>query len=89
MIAFLMRVLWGLVLALFGLSLTLRTHWYIDFLGPVDWFEYKIGPGGTRLVYKIFGTIIVIAGFLVMTNLWGRFLNASLGSIIPAPRVMR
>lgn len=89
MTAFLLRILWGLMLAAFGLSLTLRTHWYIDFLGPVDMFEYKIGPGGTRLVYKVLGTVIVIIGFLVMTNLWGRFLNASLGSIIPAPRVIR
>ncbi len=89
MIAFLLRTLWGATLAGFGLLLTLRTHWFLDFLGPIDWLEYKIGPGGTRLVYKLFGTVIVLAGFLVMTNLWDRFLNTALGSLIPAPRPMQ
>lgn len=89
MTVFLLRVLWGMVLVALGLALTLRTFWFIDFLGPVDWLEYKIGPGGTRLAYKILGTVIVVIGFLVMTNLWGRFLNASLGSLIPAPRIVR
>lgn len=89
MTAFLLRVLWGILLVGFGLTLTLRTYWFIDFLGPLDFLEYKIGPGGTRLVYKILGAVIVIIGFLVMTNLWGRFLNASIGSVIPTPRVIR
>ncbi len=89
MAAFFLRILWGLLIALFGLSLTLRTHWYIDFLGPLDWLEYKLGPGGTRLAYKLLGTVMVLIGFLVMTNLWSAFLNASLGAVIPAPRITR
>lgn len=83
----LMRIIWGALVTGFGLLFLLRSRWFIDFLGTFDFFEYKIGPGGTRLVYKLAGTFMVMAGFLVMTNLWQPFLQGTLGAILPQPRI--
>lgn len=80
------RILWGAIVAALGLLFLLRSRWFIDFLGTFDFLEYKVGPGGTNLAYKITGVILVVAGFLVMTNLWQGFLGASLGAVLPAPR---
>lgn len=86
-LSMLARIIWGLVVTLFGLLLLLRSRWFIDFLGTFDFLEYKIGPGGTQLTYKLVGTFMVVIGFLVMTNLWQAFLQATLGSLLPQPRV--
>lgn len=77
------RILIGLVVVVCGLFLTFKSEAILDFLGPIDLAEEKLGAGGTRLFYKLFGAFVVIVGFLVMTNLWNAFLGATLGSLIP------
>jgi hypothetical protein len=39
-------------------------------LGPIDLFDEHMGSNGTRLAYKLIGTVVVIIGFFEMTNLW-------------------
>jgi hypothetical protein len=40
--------------------------------GRISWAEAHLGTeGGSRLLYKIIGFIIIIAGFLHATNLAG------------------
>ncbi len=81
--AIFMRIVIGLVVVLFGLFCTIKSELILDILGPIDFAEEKLGSGGTRLFYKLFGSFVVIIGFLVMTNLWNAFLGATLGSIVP------
>ncbi len=81
--AILFRIIVGVLIDLVGLFFIFRSETLLDFLGPIDMIDAKLGGGGTRLFYKIVGTVIVIAGFLYMTNLWDAFLGATLGSLFP------
>lgn len=78
-----LRIVIGLIVAAIGCYMVLRTETILGFFGTVDWAEQKLGGGGTRLFYKLLGIVIVFVGFMVATNLWDAFLEATLGSIIP------
>ena len=77
------RILGGLAAVAVGMFFLFKSEVMLDFLGAIDAVDEKLGANGTRLFYKLLGTIVVIVGFLVMTNLWGAFLDATLGSLIP------
>lgn len=77
------RILLGLALAALGSSMVIRTLWFKNFLGYVDWAERHLGGGGTNLLIKFIGIIFAFVGILVATGLWGSFLEATLGSIFP------
>lgn len=80
-----LRVIIGLLVSGVGVYMVLRTETILGFFGTVDWAERKLGGGGSRLFYKLIGLVFVFVGFMVATNLWNAFLQATLGSIIPAP----
>lgn len=80
-----LRILIGLAIAGGGAYMVLKTETILGFFGTVDWAEQKLGGGGSRLFYKLLGIIICFVGFMVATNLWNAFLEATLGSIIPKP----
>lgn len=77
------RILLGLLIDAVGLFFIFKSETMLDFLGPIDMIDAKLGAGGTRLFYKLLGTVIVVVGFLLMTNLWDAFLQATLGSLFP------
>jgi hypothetical protein len=64
-----------------GLNTTLSTLSLLTFVSGT-----RIG-GGTNLFYKLLGVVFCLIGFLVMTNLWTAFLQATLGSLFPKPTV--
>ena len=80
---FIIRLVIGLGIAALGSIMVIKTHLVIDFFGSVDWAEQKLGGGGTNLFYKGLGLLIVFVGFLVATNMWDNFLQATLGSLLP------
>lgn len=75
------RILIGLVLVAVGFLIVWKTRAIIDAFGTSSWAEVKLGGGGTSLMYKGIGIVIIFVGFLWATNLWSNFLNATLGSI--------
>ena len=79
------RIIIGLVIAAFGAVLVIKTFWFYEFFGSMDWAEKYLGGGGSRLAYKLIGILISFIGFMVATNLWNAFLNATLGSIFHLP----
>ncbi|MDO8583806.1 MAG: hypothetical protein Q7R83_01355 [bacterium] len=76
----------GMAIAAVGAFFVLYTKTIDEFFGTVAWAEAKIGPGGTRLFYKLLGIIITLVGFIVAFNLWDAFLLATLGKIFPRTR---
>jgi hypothetical protein len=78
-----LRILIGLVVAAGGAFMTIRTRKIIDFFGPISWIEQKVGFGSSALFYKLFGIAIALIGFLIATNLWDAFLQATLGGLFP------
>jgi hypothetical protein len=80
-----LRILIGAVIAAAGTFFVLKTEVILGFFGTVDWAERKLGGGGSRLFYKLIGIGLCFIGFMVMTNLWGNFLEWTLGSFLPKP----
>ena len=75
------RILISLLLIVIGSLLVIKTKTFYDFFGSMDWANRYLGAGGSRLMYKIIGIIIILFGFMYMTGLWTAFLDATLGSL--------
>ena len=66
----LVRILIGLVLAIIGAFLTIKSDMVYQAVGPIAFAEKYLGSdGGSRLMYKLIGILITILGFLIMTGL--------------------
>ena len=80
------RILIGLALVAFGIYMVWKTRDIIGFFGTSDWADSKLGGGGTALMYKMIGLILIFIGFIVTTNMWNSFLDATLGSVLAPGR---
>ena len=81
---FILRILLGLVIVVVGAFFVIKTRTIMDFFGSVDFAEKYLGGGGTNLFYKLLGIVFCLLGFLIATNMWTAFLQATLGSLFPA-----
>jgi hypothetical protein len=76
-----LRILTGIAIAVAGYFMVIKTGGVMDFFGPIPSAEHYLGPGGTRLAYKLFGVGVCILGFLVMTNLFERVMESLVFSV--------
>ncbi len=57
------RFIVGLIVAFIGFVFVWKTQWFILNFGRIDWAEKHLGTeGGSRLAYKVLGTIVIFAG---------------------------
>ncbi len=82
-----LRIILGLGIAAIGFVFVWKTRKFIEFFGSIPWADAKLGGGGTALTYKFIGIVLIFVGFMVATDLWGAFLEATLGSIFPKPEI--
>ncbi|MBI5729173.1 MAG: hypothetical protein HY983_02965 [Candidatus Magasanikbacteria bacterium] len=67
-----------------GAAMIIKTEWLIQNFGTSAWAEEHLGyNGGSRLLYKLIGLIIILIGFLLVTNLFEGFLLGTIGRIFP------
>lgn len=78
---FIVHLLIGLAVAGGGLFMVFNTTFMLDFFGPVDWAEQKLGS--SSMFYKLLGVLVVFIGLIVAFDLWDAFLHATLGQIFP------
>lgn len=81
----LFRIPLGIVVAIVGFLMILKTATVMEWFGRVDWAEDKFGPGGSYTFWKLIGVIIVFVGIFISTNLISDILT-DFASIF-APRV--
>lgn len=63
--------------------MVVKTEWFLENFGTIAWAEENIGSsGGSRLMYKLIGLIIIFIGFLLVTNMFNNFLMATLGKLL-------
>jgi hypothetical protein len=74
------RIILGLILVIVGAIIVIKTSKFQDFFGEISWSYKYLGAGGTRIIYKFLGLLMSFIGFMVITNLWSAFLNATLGT---------
>ncbi len=53
-----------------GTFIALRTDLIISWFGRTYWAEAKLGGGGSWLLYKLLGILIVVIGVIVTTDLF-------------------
>ncbi|MFA5935929.1 MAG: hypothetical protein WC787_03690 [Patescibacteria group bacterium] len=76
-----LRILIGIAIVALGAFMVIRTRKLLEFFGPVAWADAHLGGGGSNLFYKFLGIFLCFIGFMVATNLWTAFLEATLGSL--------
>ena len=79
------KIFGGLIIGTLGFLIIWKTSWIVQNLGTNAWAEAKLGSsGGTRLMYKLLGLIIIIFGMMIITDLSDSFLMATVGKIFTA-----
>jgi len=59
----------GLIMIAAGLSLTVKTEWFMNNFGRIAWFEEKLSSeGGSRLGYKLVGFAFLLLGIITLTG---------------------
>jgi len=63
--------IFGAVLFLIGPFLTIKSEWFLENFGRIEWAEKHLGTeGGTRLFYKLLGLVFIFFGLTMMFNLF-------------------
>lgn len=77
-----MRLFIGLLMLVAGVGIILKTEWIIQNFGTNAWAEAKLGTeGGSRLLYKGIGLVLIFVGFMLMFGLFQGFLEGTVGRI--------
>ncbi len=74
------RILIGIILVAIGFIIVWKTRKFIDAFGAIAWADAHLGGGGTSIMYKTIGIVLIFVGFMWATNLWNAFLEATLGA---------
>ena len=78
-----MRIFLGIILCFVGFLIVWKTEPLISFTGLNSWAERHLGTeGGTRLLYKFIGIVVIFFGLLAITNLYNGFLEGTLGPLL-------
>lgn len=74
--AILIRVILGTLIMAAGTAMTIKTEYFLNNFGRIEWFEMKMGmSGGSRFGYKLIGIIIIFLGVLTTFGMIGGFVN--------------
>lgn len=75
------RILIGILVAIGGYLMVWKTQFFLEALGTVDWAERNLGAGGSRMLYKLIGIVIILIGFLAITNLYDMVIGGIVASL--------
>jgi hypothetical protein len=80
-----MNIIIGLIIAVVGALITIKSEAMLNMFGRVAWFEKYLGTeGGSRLGYKLLGIAAFLIGVMIATNVIGDFMMWILSPIINA-----
>jgi hypothetical protein len=80
-----MNIIIGLVMAVIGALITIKSEAMMNMFGRVGFFEKYLGTeGGSRLGYKLLGILIFLIGVMLATNVFGDFMLWLLSPLINA-----
>lgn len=75
------RVVIGLVIMVFGFIVVWKTDFFMEWLGPSEFAEAKLGPGRSKLFYKLIGCAICFIGIMIATNLIQETISSVFGPL--------
>ncbi len=77
-----MRIVIGLIMVVVGTVLIFKAEWFFQNFGSIAWAEEHLGTsGGSRLMYKLVGLILIIFGMLIATNLITGLIMGTIGRL--------
>ncbi|PIP67374.1 MAG: hypothetical protein COV79_04410 [Parcubacteria group bacterium CG11_big_fil_rev_8_21_14_0_20_41_14] len=77
------RIFIGILMTAAGFMMVWKTEAIVQFTGYNAWAEDKLGTmGGTRLLTKLIGLIVIFGGMLAITNMHQSFLQATIGKLV-------
>lgn len=60
----------GIIGVVFGFVLIWKSNWIVENVGRIPWAEQHLGSeGGSRLLYKLIGLLVIIFSFMLMFGL--------------------
>ena len=71
----------GLLVILLGAVMVIKTPWFVSNFGRSSWAEQHLGGGGTYLMYKLLGIIMILATLMVVTGLMGELFLSIFGRL--------
>jgi len=72
-----MKYFIGVIAVGIGFLLVWKADWLMNNFGRIAWAEEHLGTeGGTRMLFKIIGILVIIGAFMVMTGAMGAILGA-------------
>jgi hypothetical protein len=77
------RIVGGSILIGIGLLFVMKTEWFMQNIGRIEWAEAKLGD--SRLFYKLLGIVIIFFGLMAITGLLGGFVMGSVGRLFVRP----
>ncbi len=75
------RIIVGILMAGAGFMIVWKTDRVYRAIGRLPFGEKIFGSGGTRLLLKLIGLILIFVGFLVITNMHTRILASIFGRL--------
>ena len=76
------RIIVGFLMAAAGFMIVWKTDRVYRAIGRLPFGEKIFGSGGTRFLLKLIGLILIFVGFLVITNLHTKILEAIFGRLL-------
>jgi len=74
----------GILIIAAGVSLVIKTEWFMSNFGRIAWFEDKLGSeGGSRLGYKLVGLIAIFIGIVLLSGNGTNFFTWMLSPLMP------
>lgn len=62
-------IILGIIILAVGVILIIKTEWFMQNFGRMEWFEKTFGTeGGSRLGYKLIGIIAIFIGITLATG---------------------
>jgi len=76
------RIIVFIVGTALGVSMLMKTAWYLSMIGRVPWAEKHLGfEGGSRLFYKLIGLLIIFISWIYAFNWLNALLQFLLGGL--------
>ena len=67
-----------------GVSLVWKTQWYVENFGKSVWAEDKLSmAGGSRMLYKIIGILIIFFCWIYAFGMLQGCLEGTIGQVMP------
>ena len=76
------KFIFGIIIAIIGFLIVWKSEWLLNNFGRIPFAEKHLGTsGGTRLMYKIIGIIVIIVGLMYATDLTDNLIAAIVNTV--------